>query len=65
VIDISKALGYSIPRWPELMLYATDGKLKIDNNPVENSIRPVTIGKKIIYLPVFMKQQIAVPCFTP
>lgn len=43
---IGKALGYSIQRWPELMLYATDGKLNIDNNPVENSIRPVAIGRK-------------------
>jgi transposase len=43
---IGKALGYSIGRWPELMLYATDGKLNIDNNPVENSIRPVAIGRK-------------------
>ncbi len=43
---IGKALGYSIARWPELMLYATDGKLNIDNNPVENSIRPVALGRK-------------------
>ena len=43
---IGKALGYSIERWNELMIYTTDGKLKIDNNPVENSIRPVAIGRK-------------------
>lgn len=43
---IGKALGYSIARWPELTLYTTDGKLNIDNNPVENSIRPVAIGRK-------------------
>lgn len=43
---IGKALGYSIERWNELMTYATDGKLNIDNNPVENSIRPVAIGRK-------------------
>jgi transposase len=43
---IGKALGYSIERWPELMIYASDGKLSIDNNPVENSIRPVAIGRK-------------------
>ena len=43
---IGKALGYSIERWPELMVYASDGKLNIDNNPVENSIRPVAIGRK-------------------
>jgi hypothetical protein len=44
--SIGKALGYSIERWKELMLYAGDGKLNIDNNPVENSIRPVAIGRK-------------------
>jgi transposase len=43
---IGKAIGYSIARWNELMIYATDGKLNIDNNPVENSIRPVAIGRK-------------------
>jgi len=32
---IGKALGYSIERWPELMIYTKDGKLNIDNNPVE------------------------------
>lgn len=43
---IGKALGYSIERWNELSTYVTDGKLNIDNNPVENSIRPVAIGRK-------------------
>jgi transposase len=41
---IGKALGYSIQRWPELKLYATNPKLNMDNNSVENSIRPVAIG---------------------
>lgn len=43
---IAKALGYSIGRWEELKVYTTDGKLNIDNNPVENSIRPVAVGRK-------------------
>jgi transposase len=43
---IGKALGYSIQRWEALCLYTTDGKLNIDNNPVENAIRPVAIGRK-------------------
>lgn len=43
---IGKALGYSIERWPQLMMYATDGQLNIDNNPVENSIRPLALGRK-------------------
>ena len=43
---IYKALQYSIKRREELMNYAKDGKLHIDNNPVENKIRPTVIGKK-------------------
>ena len=37
---IGKALAYSIERWKQLMIYTTDGKLNIDNNPVERAIRP-------------------------
>ena len=40
------ALDYSIKRWPALMRYADSGVLPIDNNPVENAIRPIAIGKK-------------------
>jgi transposase len=43
---IGKALAYSIERWERLCLYTTNGMLCIDNNPVENSIRPVAIGRK-------------------
>lgn len=40
------ALAYSLKRWKELMVYTTDGKLQIDNNPVERSIRAVAVGRK-------------------
>jgi hypothetical protein len=43
---IGKAISYSLPRWDKLMIYATDGKLEIDNNLVENTIRPIAIGRK-------------------
>jgi hypothetical protein len=43
---IGKALAYSIERWKHLMIYTTDGKLNIDNNPVERAIRPVAVGRK-------------------
>ena len=33
-----------MPRWQKLSLYTTDAILNIDNNPVENAIRPVAIG---------------------
>ena len=42
----AKALDYSIKRWPALMRYADSGVLPVDNNPVENAIRPIAIGKK-------------------
>ena len=42
----AKAIDYSLKRWPALSRYATDGRLPIDNNPVENTIRPIAIGKK-------------------
>lgn len=43
---IGKALAYSLKLWEGLITYTTDGKLNIDNNPVENAIRPVAIGRK-------------------
>ena len=42
----AKAIDYSLKRWPALSRYATDGCLPIDNNPVENAIRPIVLGKK-------------------
>lgn len=43
---IGKAIAYTLSRWKELTIYITDGKLNIDNNSVENCIRPVAIGRK-------------------
>ena len=43
---IGKAIAYSLPRWEKLTIYTTDARLNIDNNPVENAIRPVAIGRK-------------------
>ena len=42
----AKALDYSLKRWVALSRYADDGRLPIDNNPVENAIRPIAVGKK-------------------
>ncbi len=43
---IGIALAYSLKRWDKLSLYASTSFLNIDNNPVENSIRPVAVGRK-------------------
>lgn len=43
---LAKAIDYTLKRWPALRAYAATGHLPIDNNPVENAIRPIAIGKK-------------------
>jgi hypothetical protein len=42
----AKAIDYSLKRWSALSRYATKGQFPIDNNPVENTIRPIALGKK-------------------
>lgn len=43
---IGKAIAYSLKRWKGLSAYAHDGQLEIDNNLVENRIRPIALGRK-------------------
>ena len=43
---LGMALQYTLARWDKLNVYTSDGNLRIDNNLVENSIRPVAIGRK-------------------
>lgn len=43
---LAKAIDYSLKRWSALTRYLDDGRYPIDNNPVENAIRPVALGRK-------------------
>jgi len=43
---IGKAIEYVTPLWESLQNYLHDGNLQIDNNLIENSIRPVALGRK-------------------
>lgn len=43
---IGQAISYTLERWDGLCIYITNPILNIDNNPVENSIRPIAIGRK-------------------
>jgi len=43
---IGQAVQYALNQWTYLERYVEDGQLEIDNNLVENSIRPVAIGRK-------------------
>lgn len=43
---IGIAMRYTLQRWDQLGHYMYDGKLNIDNNPIENAIRPAALGRK-------------------
>lgn len=40
------AINYALPRWEKLCRFTDHGFLKMDTNLVENSIRPIAIGRK-------------------
>ena len=41
-----KAITYTLNLWPRLVYYLQDGRYEIDNNLIENTIRPVALGRK-------------------
>jgi len=43
---IAKAIAYMLNQWPLLMTIFKDGRLLIDNNAIENKIRPLALGRK-------------------
>jgi transposase len=43
---IGKAIRYCLNHWVELNNYLKDGRIEIDNNLVENAIRPFALGRK-------------------
>jgi transposase len=43
---LGKAIGYTLNNWSKLIVYIDDGRLKPDNNLVENAIRPLVVGRK-------------------
>jgi transposase len=42
----AKAMDYALKRWPALLRYCYDATLPMDNNRVENLIRPWALGRK-------------------
>jgi hypothetical protein len=43
---LGSAIDYALGQWPTLSVFLQDGRIEIDNNLVENAIRPTAIGKK-------------------
>ena len=42
----ARAIDYSLNRWQALVRFVDDGDLPIDNNWVENRIRPIALGRQ-------------------
>lgn len=44
--SLGKAINYALGQWDSLEVYLKDGTIEIDNNFVENAMRPTAVGKK-------------------
>jgi len=44
--DLAEAFNYSLNRWEALCRYTKDGRLEIDNNIAERSIRGMGVGRR-------------------
>lgn len=43
---LGQAIDYALGQWSTLEVYLQDGRVELDNNLVENAIRPTALGKK-------------------
>ena len=43
---LGNAMDYALGQWSTLTVFLEDGRVEIDNNLVENAIRPTALGKK-------------------
>ena len=43
---LAEAIRYALSRWQGLCRFLDDGRIELDNNVVERTIRPITLGRK-------------------
>jgi hypothetical protein len=43
---LADAIRYALSRWEGLTRFINDGRVELDNNAVERSIRPITLNRK-------------------
>jgi transposase len=44
--SLAKAIRYSLGHWTGLTLFLEDGRLEVDSNTVERSMRPIALGRR-------------------
>ncbi len=52
---LGTAIDYALGQWRTLEVYLADGRVEIDNNLVENAIRPTAIGKNYAQLSIMRR----------
>jgi hypothetical protein len=50
--QFGKAINYALNQWGALVLYASNGRLEIDNNSSERTLRPCAIGRNYAQFPI-------------
>jgi transposase len=43
---LTEAINYTLNHWNGLTLFLTDGRVEVDSNTVERSMRPIALGRK-------------------
>ena len=43
---MAEAIRYALSRWQGLIRFLDDGRIELDSNPVERSIRPIALNRK-------------------
>jgi transposase len=44
--DLAKAIKYTLNHWDGLTVFLTDGRVEVDSNVVERTIRPIALGRR-------------------
>jgi transposase len=47
IAELADAIRHALSRWERLTHFLDDGRIELDNNPVERSMRPITLNRKI------------------
>jgi transposase len=43
---LAEAINYTLGHWDGLTVFLTDGRVEVDTNTVERSMRPIALGRK-------------------
>ena len=54
---LAEAINYTLNHWDGLTLFLTDGRVEVDSNTVERSMRPIALGRNYAKLRIMRSRQ--------